>query len=168
MNNLLSIHTVRFIVLILLQVLVFNNINFMGYINPYVYVLFIALFPVKNNRLTFLFLSFLLGLSIDIFMDSGGINAAAALLTAYARPIILKFSFGAIYEHQAVKFNNIDFGQRVTYILLLVLIHHLTYFLLEIFNVSKIIFVLQNTLFSGIFTIILCILITYIFSSKSK
>lgn len=168
MNNILSIHTVRFFVLILLQVLLFNKINFLGYINPHVYILFIILFPVKNNRILFLFLSFLLGLCVDIFMDSGGINASAALVTAFIRPAVLKFSFGAVYEHQALKFNNIDFGQKLTYISILTFAHTLTYFLFEIFNVSKVIFVLQNTLFSSIFTIILCILITSIFSKKSK
>ncbi|WP_397364833.1 rod shape-determining protein MreD [Olleya sp. R77988] len=168
MNNLLSIHTVRFIVLILLQVLLFSKINYMGYINPYIYILFIILYPVKNNRILFLFLSFLLGLIIDIFMDSGGINASAALVTAFVRPAVLKFSFGAVYEHQALKFNNTDFGQKLTYISILTIIHHFIYFLFEIFNVSKIILVLQNTLFSSIFTIILCILITSIFSTKSK
>ncbi|MFQ3239826.1 MAG: hypothetical protein ACI9NI_002143 [Olleya marilimosa] len=168
MNNLLSIHTVRFVVLILLQVLLFSNINFLGYINPYIYILFIILYPVKNNRILFLFISFLMGLIIDIFMDSGGINATAALVVAFIRPAVLKFSFGAVYEHQALKFNNIDFGQRLTYITILTFIHHFTYFLFEIFNISKIILVLQNTLFSSIFTITLCILITSIFSTKSK
>ncbi|PIB33805.1 rod shape-determining protein MreD [Gaetbulibacter sp. 5U11] len=168
MNNLLSIHTVRFVVLILLQALLFSNINFLGYINPYIYILFIILYPVKNNRILFLFISFLMGLIIDIFMDSGGINATAALVVAFIRPAVLKFSFGAVYEHQALKFNNIDFGQRLTYITILTFIHHFTYFLFEIFNISKIILVLQNTLFSSIFTITLCILITSIFSTKSK
>lgn len=168
MNNLLSIHTVRFVVLILLQVLLFSNINFLGYINPYIYILFIILYPVKNNRILFLFISFLMGLIIDIFMDSGGINATAALVVAFIRPAVLKFSFGAVYEHQALKFNNIDFGQRLTYMTILTFIHHFTYFLFEIFNISKIILVLQNTLFSSIFTITLCILITSIFSTKSK
>ncbi|MEM5540670.1 rod shape-determining protein MreD [Olleya sp. AS48] len=168
MNNLLSIHTVRFVVLILLQVLLFSKINFLGYINPYIYILFIVLYPVKNNRILFLFISFLMGLIIDIFMDSGGVNATAALVVAFIRPAILKFSFGAVYEHQALKFNNIDFGQRLTYITILTFIHHFTYFLFEIFNISKIILVLQHTLFSSIFTITLCILITSIFSTKSK
>lgn len=168
MNNLLSIHTVRFVVLILLQVLLFSKINFMGYINPYPYVLFIFLFPVKNNRMVFILISFLLGLFIDMFLDSGGIHAAAAVTIAFIRPAALKFSFGAVYDHQAVKFNNVDFGQRVTYISILTIIHHFILFSLEIFNFSKILLVLQNTLFSSIFTIILCLLISIIFSGSNK
>lgn len=168
MNNLLSIHTIRFLALVIFQVLILNHINFLGYINPYIYILFIALFPIKNNRMILIFLSFLLGLTIDLFQDTGGVHAAASVLIAYARPVILKSSFGTIYEHQSIKFNSVDFGSKLTYFTLLTAIHHLILFSLEIFSVSKIILVLQKTLFSSIFTIFLSIVITIIFSRKTK
>ena len=168
MNNSVFIHTFRFILLVLLQVVVFNNINFLGNINPYLYIVFIALFPVKNNRIIIIFLSFLIGLSVDIFSDTGGIHAAACVLIAYIRPLILKFSFGMIYEHQSIKFNAVEFGEKLTYLSILTVIHHFTLFYLEAFSASKIIFVLQKTLFSSIFTILLIILMTIIFSKKTK
>ncbi|GGH40788.1 rod shape-determining protein MreD [Mangrovimonas yunxiaonensis] len=164
MNSLISGHTVRFISLVFLQVLVLNHINFLGYLNPYLYVLFVALYPIKNNRALFLILSFLLGLLIDIFSDSGGIHAAATLTIAYARPIILKFSFGTAYDHQTVKFNTIEFGALLVYFFILILVHHFVLFSLEIFNIKSILLILQETLFSSIFTIILAIIITIIFS----
>ncbi len=168
MNNSVFTHTFRFILLVLVQVLLFNNINFLGNINPYIYIIFIALFPVKNNRSIIIILSFLLGLSIDIFSDTGGIHAAACVLIAYVRPVILKFSFGMIYEHQTIKFNTVEFGEKITYISILTIIHHFVLFYLEIFSISKITLVLQKTLFSSIFTILLIILITIIFSKKTK
>ena len=168
MNSVISIHSIRFIVLILSQVLIFNHINFYGYINPYPYILFIAFFPIKNNRILLISLSFLLGLAVDLFMDTGGINAAACLTIAYVRPLLLKFCFGTIYEHQTIKFDSVEFGSKLTYFTLLAVIHHFVLFSLEIFNTSKIILVLQKTLFSSIFTILMCILITIIFSRKSK
>lgn len=158
----------RFILLSGLQVLVLNHINFLGYINPYIYILFIVLFPVKNNRTLFIFLSFLLGLTIDIFTDSGGIHAAACVSIAYVRPIVLKFSFGTIYEYQTIKFDTVEFSSKFTYIVIMTVIHHLILFSLEIFNISKVILTFQKTLFSSIFTIILCIMITIIFSRKTK
>lgn len=168
MNNSVFIHIIRFITLVLLQVILFNNINFLGYINPYVYIMFIALFPVKNNRIIIIFLSFLLGLTIDLFSDTGGIHAAACVFIAYIRPIILKFSFGVIYEHQAIKFNTVEFGEKLTYLTILTLLHHFVFFFLEIFNVSKIILILQRTIFSSIFTILLIVIVTIIFSKKTK
>lgn len=168
MNNSVFIDTFRFILLVLLQVVVFNNINFLGNINPYLYIVFIALFPVKNNRSIIIILSFLLGLSIDIFSDTGGIHAAACVLIAYIRPVILKFSFGMIYEHQTIKFNTVEFGEKITYISILTIIHHFVLFYLEIFSIAKITLVLQKTLFSSIFTILLIILMTIIFSKRTK
>ena len=168
MNNTLTTNIVRFISLVLIQVLVLNHINFLGYINPYIYILFIILFPIKNNRLLFIFFAFLLGLTVDLFSDSGGIHAAACVTIAYIRPVILKFSFGAIYEHQTIKFSSTEFGQRLTYFLIIILVHHLILFSLEIFNSSKIILILKKSLFSSIFTLILCLLITILFSKKPK
>jgi len=168
MTNFFSIHTIRFVVLSLIQVLLLSHINFMGYLNPYPYILFVLLFPIKNNRMLFILLSFLLGLLIDIFLDSGGIHAAACVTIAFIRPVALKYSFGALYEHQTVKFSNADFVQRITYISILTIIHHLVLFLLEIFNFSRILLVLKHTLFASILTIILCLLITIIFSGTNK
>jgi len=168
MNSIISTNITRFIILILVQVLVLNNVNFLGYINPYIYILFIILYPIKNNRLLFIFLSFLLGLAVDLFLDSGGIHAAACVTIAYIRPVILKSVFGAIYDHQTIKFSSTDFGQRLTYFSIIILIHHLILFSLEIFNTSKLILILKKSLFSSIFTILLCILITILFSRKNK
>ena len=168
MNSVITANTIRFIALLLIQVLILSYINFLGYINPYIYVLFVVLFPVKNNRQVFLLLSFLLGLIIDMFLDSGGIHAAATVTIAFIRPAVLKFCFGAVYEHQTIKFNNVEFGSKLTYITILTVIHHLILFFLEVFSFSKIILVLQKTLFSSIFTIILCVLVTIIFSRKTR
>lgn len=168
MNNIFSIHTVHFILLALAQVLIFNHINFFGYINPYPYILFIAFYPTKNSQVGLIFLSFLLGITIDFFQDTGGVHAAASVLLAYARPVMLKTSFGTIYEHQTLKFSNIDFGTKLTYFTLLTVLHHAVLFSLEIFDVTKILLILNKTLFSGIFTILMCVLITIIFSRKGK
>jgi len=168
MNSALYRNIMRFILLAGLQVAILNNINFLGYINPYVYILFIMLFPIKNNRTLFIFVSFLLGLTIDIFSDSGGIHAAACVSIAYVRPVILKFSFGTVYEYQTIKFDTVEFSSKFIYIIIMTVIHHFILFSLEIFNISKVILTLQKTLFSSIFTIILCIMITIIFSRKTK
>lgn len=168
MTNSTASHILRFIVLVLVQVIILNHINFLGYINPYLYILFILLFPIKNNRLVFLLLSFLLGLIIDVFSDSGGIHAAACVSIAYLRPLFLKWTFGAAYEHNTVKFNSIEFGSRLLYISMLTIIHHFILFLLEVFNFSEIILTLQKTLFSSIFTILLTTIVTIIFSKRSR
>lgn len=166
MTTFIPANIIRFVVLLLAQVILFNHINFLGYINPYVYILFIAFYPVKSNRILFMLSCFLLGILVDMFLDTGGIHAAASVAVAYARPVILKFAFGVIYENQKIKFSTIDIGSLTVYLALLVLVHHFVLFYLEIFSISKILLVLKKTLFSGIFTIFLSIIFTVIFSMK--
>ncbi|WP_299119505.1 rod shape-determining protein MreD [uncultured Winogradskyella sp.] len=168
MNNIAARNIIRFITLLLVQVIICNNINFLGYINPYIYIIFIFLFPIRENRLVFLLVSFLLGMLIDMFSDSGGVHAAAAVSLAYARPILLKTSFGMLYEHQSIKFSNTEIGSLITYISFGTVLHHFILFSLEIFNISNILSILQKTLFSSIFTIILSILIIILFSRNQK
>jgi len=110
----------------------------------------------------------MLGLFVDLFSNSGGVHAAACVTIAFIRPTVLKFAFGMVYDHQTIKFNNTEFGNRVIYFSILVIAHHLIMFSLEIFNISNIILVLKKTLFSGIFTILLCALISILFSNKQR
>ena len=168
MNNSTLNSVLQFFALILIQALVLNHINFLGYINPYLYILFILIFPIRNNRTLIIFLSFLLGLGVDLFSDSGGVHAAASVFIAYIRPVVLKFSFGMIYEHQTIKFNNTELSNRLIYFSILIVIHHLILFSLEVFNISEIILILKKTLFSSIFTILLCFLISILFSRKQR
>ena len=118
----------RFIALILIQVIILNNINFLGYINPYLYILFILVFPFTGNRSLLIILAFVLGLTIDIFTDSGGVHAAASTFIGYARPAFLKFSFGVSYEYNTIKISKTPMSERLTYISLMVLGHHLMLF----------------------------------------
>ncbi len=161
-----GINVIRFFVLLLLQVLLFNHINFLGYINPYVYLIFILLFPFTGNQTLLIFLSFLLGLSIDVFSDSGGVHAAASVLIAYLRPGFLKLSFGVSYLHNTVKISEARFNQIITYVAAMVFIHHLVLFTLEIFNPKHILLILKSTLFSGIFSTILIVSSFVLFSRK--
>ncbi|MDA7706680.1 MAG: rod shape-determining protein MreD [Flavobacteriaceae bacterium] len=166
MNNIVLRIILSFIGLVLLQVLVCSNINFLGEINPYVYVIFIILYPVTNNRLLFIFLSFFIGYTVDIFLDSGGVHAAASVAIAYIRPLFLKFSFGAAYDYQSIKFSNIDFSRRLIYFLLLIVIHHLILFSLVVFDKTKAVLILQQTVYSSSFTLILSLLFSSLFSRK--
>jgi len=166
-NSEILINIFRFIMLVLLQVLILNHINFLGYVNPYLYILFILLYPLDGNKGLLIFLSFFIGLSIDIFGDSGGIHAASSVFIAYIRPMLLKFSFGVSYEYNMVKINKVPLIERLTYIASMVFLHHIILFSMEIFSFSHILLILKSTLFSSIFSIILIFCTLLLFSRKS-
>lgn len=167
-NSDILINSVRFILLVFVQVLLLNNINLAGYINPYLYILFIILYPLDGNKGLLIFLSFLLGLAIDIFEDSGGVHAAACAFIAYIRPVVLKYSFGVSYEYNSVKIKKAEVMERLTYIASLVFMHNFVMFSLEIFSFGHILLLLKSTLFSGLFTILVIICTMVIFNGKSS
>lgn len=166
MNNPLLLHIGRFLLLVILQVLLLNHIDFLGYINPYLYILFILLYPPTDSRMTFIFVAFLLGLSVDIFSDSGGAHAAASVFIAYIRPLLARIAFGSYFEQQAQGIYQATYAQLAAYVLLMVIIHHFIVFWLEAFSLSGMLNVLQKTLYSGLFTFILSILSISLFSKK--
>tara|TARA_B100000214_G_scaffold171198_1_gene123040 strand:+ start:26 stop:529 length:504 start_codon:yes stop_codon:yes gene_type:complete len=156
------------LILILSQGLFFNNINLLGWINPFIYIFFIAYFPLKNNRSLFIFLAFLVGLIIDIFSDTHAIHAAASLTIAFLRPYFMKLYFGIAYEHQVIKFNSIELKQNLFYLLSIILIHHLILYSLEIFDVYKILLVIKNAFSTAIFTFITIYILFELILKRTK
>ena len=168
MNSALLLNIIRFILLLAVQILVLNNINFAGYLNPFPYILFIILYPVNGNKAGLMVASFLLGLIMDLFLNSGGVHAAACVTLAFLRPVFFKFSFGLSYEYQTVKLNDKLTPERFSFILIAVTTHHLVLFALETFQFSFFASLLFKTLLSTVFTIILCILIIYLFKPRKR
>ncbi len=163
MNRDTALHIGRFIILILVQVLILNHIDFLGFLNPYIYIIFILLAPLNINKSLFLFVSFILGLIIDMFGDSGGIHAAACVIIAFFRPVALRTVFGLSYEFQTVKLSHVGSGERLAYVTLMVLTHHIVLFSLEFFNFSHILLIAKKTLFSSLFTIVITMLVMVLF-----
>lgn len=168
MNSAVLINSFRFILLLTAQILLFNRIDFLGYVNPFPYLLFIILFPVNGNKSALIISSFFLGLIIDMFGNSGGVHATSCLILAYLRPYLFKFSFGLSYEYQNVKLNDVLTPERFTFILLAVVIHHFSLFLLEIFQLQLLWDVIIRTLLSGLFTIVTCVILIYILKPSRR
>ncbi|MFV5691114.1 rod shape-determining protein MreD [Flavobacterium sp. LT1R49] len=168
MNSTLLVNIFRFVLLLAVQIIIFNNMNFLGYISPFPYVLFIILYPVNGNKSGLLIASFLLGLIMDMFSNSGGIHTTACILLAYFRPYIFKFSFGLSYEYQTVRLNDVLTPERFSFILMSVVIHHFVLFILEAFQFSFILDILLRTLLSTIFTILICIIIIYLIKPNKR
>ena len=168
MNSALLMNIARFILLLLAQVLIFNRMDLFGFVNPFPYILFIILYPVNGNKTGLLVASFFLGLIMDMFWNSGGVHAAACLILAYFRPAIFKYSFGLSYEYQTVKLNDSLTPERFSFILIAVVIHHFTLFILEIFKLSSILDILVRTVLSTLFTIITSIIIIYLIKPSKR
>ncbi|WP_298503733.1 rod shape-determining protein MreD [uncultured Maribacter sp.] len=167
-NTNFFINILRFTLLVLVQVIVFNRLNFFGFINPMVYILFLYWFPIKENRVAFIGLSFLLGLSIDFFSDTMAFHAAATATIAYLRPAIMRFVFGINLEFQSFKLGNATKAQQITFLALLIIVHHFVFFTLEIFSFSNMLLILKKVFATGLATLILCMLFNTLFSVEKE
>jgi len=169
MNSNLLGNTLRFVVLLLLQVLVFNNIllEFLGNVSPYPYIIFILLLPIQANKISLLTISFVFGLLLDMFGNSGGSHAGACLVLAFVRPFLLVSSFGISYEHQNLKFNDVGLRGVIVYVVIGCVLHHSGLFWLEVFNTSHFLFILKQTLLSTVFTSI-CVLLYFGLTQNKK
>ncbi|NQY05527.1 MAG: rod shape-determining protein MreD [Flavobacteriaceae bacterium] len=169
MNRDILKYGLQFIVVVLIQVLILNQIDFTSYnLDPYLYIIFILLFPVQVNRSLFIFLCFLLGLTIDMFSNSGGIHATSCLIIGFIRPVILKFSFGTSYEFHQLKITQSELGSRITYFTILIVIHHLLLFIQDYFSFTYIIRILLQTLYSSIFTLFLIVISSILLRKRAK
>ncbi len=161
-------HLGYFAVLLLVQVLILNNVRLGGYINPYVYVLFVLLLPVDIKGWALLLSAFFGGLAIDMFMDTLGMHTAATLFMAFCRPgVIRMISVKADFEKGTIpSISNMSLGWIMIYSLLLIFLHHTFLFFLEIFSFSEFWQTLSRITLSSLFTFILVIL-GYLFLDNS-
>jgi len=146
----------RFVLLVLFQVLVLNNIQFLGYINPYLYIFFILALPVQLPRWFLLILAFTLGLTIDAFSNTMGMHAFATVFVAFFREGIIKL-FTNIEEgnNPTPSFHTFGVSAYVKYVVLMVIIHHTILFILEAFSFYNFWIMLAKILLSSMVTILL-------------
>ena len=154
---------VRFLVVILFQVLVMDNVMLNGYMIPYIYLLFILLMPFETPRWTQLVLGFLLGMGIDLFLNTPGMHTAATVLVAFIRPYLLNLlaprdgydtdSFPRIHYYGFLWF--------LKYTLIIVVIHHFLLFYLEVFQLKDFLSTLLRVILSSILSTSTIILSQY-------
>ena len=154
----------RFVFLILFQVLILNNIQFSGYINPYFYIYFILLLPFETPRWLLLLSAFLLGISLDAFTNTFGLNASACVLMAFARPFVISaISTGTEFMiGHSPSLKNQGLKWFAYYSISLVLVHHFALFFLEIFRFTEFFQTLLRVLLSSVFTLLLVFIAEYL------
>ena len=164
MINSIARFSLIFIVLVLLQILLFNNIQFSGYVNPYVYIMFILLLPIEIPAWALLLISFGTGLVIDIFSGTPGMHSSATLLAGFVRPYILRVISPRDGYEPGVNPSMLIYGFRwfLLYAGLIVLIHHTLLFYLEVFRFTDFFRTLLRVLLSSLFTTTFILLLEYI------
>lgn len=142
-----------FIGLVLLQVLILNNVHIAGYATPFLYIYFILRLESNVSRNQAMLWGFAIGLCVDIFSNTPGMNAAAAVLLAFVRPIYLRLFTPRDTQEIVPSLKNMGFSPYVKYLLVSVFTHHMMLFIIAFFSFSDIQTLLIRIVSSTVLTI---------------
>lgn len=166
MINQIVSNLIRFIVLVLVQVLILNNVQLNGYINPFMYILFIMLLPIETPGWLLLLLSLAMGLTIDMFSNTLGMHAAASVFIGYLRPRIIRSIAPRDGYESETNLNVSGMGLRwfISYTIIMVLLHHSVLFFIEAFSFVEFFSTMFRVILSSTLTILLIIISQYLFT----
>ncbi|MBQ8939433.1 MAG: hypothetical protein IJ047_04345 [Paludibacteraceae bacterium] len=148
----------RYILVMALQVLLFDQLQLLGACHPYIYVLCLLMMPITLPHSIDMILGAIAGIIMDIFCNSLGVHTAACILVMFIRPYLI----GAIVSdkdrlNEQINLHTIGMEALVKYVVIMVLIHHLTIFLLAAWSWHHIGFVALETIVSSTVTILIII-----------
>jgi rod shape-determining protein MreD len=154
----------RFLIFLLIQVSILKHLDLGRFINPFLYVIFILMLPIKSNQALVMILAFFTGLTIDMFYNTMGYNAAACVFMAYCRPRILRtYAPKGEYDTSAKPtIQSLGLPWVLSYVGTMVFLHHLVLFFLEAFTLSSFFSTLGIVIVSSICTVGLVVLSQFI------
>ena len=152
-----------FIGLVLVQALLLNNICLFGLATPFVYIYFLLVLDRDADRNALMATAFLLGLAIDVFSNTPGVNAGASVLIAFMRPGLLRlFSPRDEYENFEPGIYTLGIWAFVRYATIVALLHHTALFFLDTFSLANIGYLLLRILCSTLLTVMLVMSIEFV------
>ena len=143
----------RYIVVMLLQVLLFDQLQLWGVCHPYIYILCLLMMPITLPHSVDMLIGAAAGIIMDVFCNSLGIHTAACILLMFIRPYLLGWIVNDKDRlNEQISVRAIGMEAMIKYVVILVVIHHLTVFSLAAWSWSHIGFVLLETLISSFIT----------------
>lgn len=170
-------NTVRFFVIILLQVLILNNISLRWWSQPSgfpmfipcIYPLFLLLLPFETPVWALMLLGFVTGVTVDTFTNTAGMHAAAMVLIAYLRTNVLAALLPRnLAEYEGMQPSNRSMGWMpfLVYCGFLVIIHHFVFFSLEVWNFTSIGMLFLKTIASAFTSLLFIVVYLLLFSRQ--
>lgn len=144
----------RYVVVMLLQVLLFNQLQLFGVCHPYIYVLCLLMMPLTLSPMADMIIGAAVGLLMDVFCNTLGVHTAACILLMFIRPYLV----GALVNdkdrlNEQLTSRTLGIEAMIKYVVIMVLIHHFTVFMLAAWSWTHFWFVLAETVVSSALTI---------------
>ena len=161
-------NTLRFILLLAIQIFLLKNIGYYNLGIPYLYILFILLLPFGTPNWFLFFLAFSTGLAVDVFNDTLGLHALACSILAYVRIIFISLTVqrDGFDNEPEPRLGIMGFRWFLFYTIILAFFHHLVLFTFETFRFSEIGYTLIRVVLSCLFSTILILITEFVFYRK--
>jgi hypothetical protein len=169
MNKLLTSNIWRLVIVLSLQLMLLKQISFnqsiLSYMQFFIYPVIILMLPIKLDRTLTLLIAFVVGMIMDMFYDSPGVHAAAAVTTAYLRPFLLAWMepYEGYNVRESPTMEKLGFRWYAVYLAVLLLTHLLLYFSIEAFSFVFIGDIMLNAIMSFIPSYLIIILGMFLF-----
>jgi len=163
---------IRFVFFILLQALLLHRIPFLHKtITPYLYYLYILWLPFSLPRGWLTFVGFIFGLTLDYFLDTPGLHAAACTLIAYIRPFLINLLIpqqGTEQSYASPSIRSMGWAPYFTLVLILTLLHHAYLVFLEWLQIGSFLYFLIKVVASTGISLLLVLLTEMLFVRKER
>lgn len=159
-----------YVTMVLAQVIVFNHICLFGYAVPLVFIYLIIKLPMTLNTNWVLTVSFLLGMTVDIFSDTQGMNSLACTVIGALRKPVLRLYFPREDEMTTPQPSARSLGLAVylKYVFSISLIYCTLFFLIESFSLFNPVRLLIKIASSTLLTFIIIIAIDSLTSRRRE
>ncbi|GHT12222.1 hypothetical protein AGMMS4956_06500 [Bacteroidia bacterium] len=161
------------VLLVLVQIFVVNGLQLRGAMGtlvvPSIWFFYILIMPLQTSRLSLLLVSFAMGIVVDSFFSTLGVNAAAGVLVGYLRPFLLPLFISGEWKEKKTSPSIYTMGIRYFfyYVILLSFLFHFLQFFLEVFSFNEWYFTLLRILLSSIASAVLMMLFQFLFAKKN-
>ena len=162
----------RYILFILVQVFVLHQVPPLHrFITPYIYYLFILWLPFNTGRGSLMLVAFIFGLSLDYFLNTPGLHAAACVLIAYVRPFLIYLLIrqeGAEMTYASPSPKSMGWAPYLTYALVLTVLHHSYLVFLELMQVGGVLYFIGKVLATTGVSMLLIFITELLFYRKER
>ncbi|MCH8545599.1 MAG: hypothetical protein LAT54_02600 [Cryomorphaceae bacterium] len=168
MNSSLNI-LATFVLGILLQVLVLNNVQLFGFMVPYYYPIIILALPATMNQHYILIFAALTGFIIDMFEHTGALHASATLIMAYLRPVILRLiSTQSGRELPELSLQALGIKNFLLLSSIGIFVHHFSLFFVDALRFSNIDITFIRALYSTLLSVVVVFVVHGLFTPLRK
>ena len=148
---------ILFLILIITQVIICNNICLFNVAVPIIFIYLIIRLPMTLNINYVLTISFIMGLIIDIFSNTQGMHALSCTIIAFVRKPLLKLYIPREEDitDGDVSIKSIGFASYFKYLLSIILIYCTCVFVVESFSLFNIYRLITQIISSSIISLII-------------